>query len=112
LRYITHDIAEQADIVENLLLSREIFVAPEVIMEVVYILTKSYGYTRDETIKGILDFLDDADYHNAYITNVLKTFGATKLDFVDCLLLEYSKHPEYEVFTFDKTLKKMIDRGW
>jgi predicted nucleic-acid-binding protein len=111
LRYILDDIKEQANIVEKILSNRVVLLFPEVVAEALYVLIKSYDYNRAEAADMIEGFLDDVDCQDAHIINAVAAFGATKLDFVDCLLYEYSKNPEYEVFTFDKDLKRLIDES-
>ncbi|KAA6299836.1 MAG: hypothetical protein EZS26_004027 [Candidatus Ordinivivax streblomastigis] len=39
---------------------------------------------------------------------VAKTYAATNLDFVDCLLIGYEKIKNYSVFSFDKALNKRL----
>jgi|GEM_PF-2573951 len=50
----------------------------------------------------------DANCDSELLINSLKTFGNTKLDFVDCILYEYSKLHKYNILTFDKDLIKLI----
>jgi predicted nucleic-acid-binding protein len=102
------DIKEQADAVESILLNNSVLILPEVVAEVVYVLTKYYGQSRDLVVGNILHFLTDASCDSEVLINGLKTFGACNLDFVDCLLYAYSKTSDYTVFTFDKNLKKLI----
>ena len=111
LRYITDDIKEQADVVEEVLLSRDVLILPEVLAEVVYVMTKYYKYPKEKAAKYISKFLEDADCNNTVFNNALDNFGKTSMDFVDCLLYGYSKETKYEVFTFDKDLIKLLDKG-
>jgi len=108
LRYILDDIKEQADSVEKILQNENVLILPEVVAEVVYILTKYYNQPPDTASKGILQFLDDADCNSEILRHAIGTFGNRKLDFVDCLLYEYSKQADYKIFTFDKDLLKLI----
>jgi predicted nucleic-acid-binding protein len=79
-------------------------------MEVIFVMSKFYQKTRLEISERIIIFLEDADCENNILTNAIKTFGIVNLDFVDCLLFEYSKSQQYEVFTFDEDLKKLINK--
>jgi len=108
LRYIIDDIKEQADIVQGILQNREFLILPEVIAEVIYVMLKIYIIPRDNVSEYIKNFLTDAKCGNKILINAVKIFGDKNFDFVDCLLFEYSKQEDYEVFTFDKELNKFI----
>jgi len=108
LRYILDDIQEQADSVEKVLQNENVLILTEVIAEVVYVLTKYYNQSRSTSAECLIQFLDDADCDSEILRQTLKTFGKSKFDFVDCLLYEYSKQEDYNVFTFDKDLLKII----
>ena len=108
LRYILDDIKEQADIVQEILRNEEILVLPEVIAEVVYVMYKIYKIPRGNVLEYINKFLNDAKCGNQILIKAVKAFGGKNFDFVDCLLYEYSKQRDYEVFTFDKELIKLI----
>ena len=51
----------------------------------------------------------DAKCDDAVIINAVTTFGTSSMDFVGCILCEYSKNPRYEIITFDKKLLKAIE---
>jgi len=108
LRYIIDDIKEQADTVQEILQNEEVLILPEVIAEVIYVMTKYYNYPHDKVADRIIEFLEDSDCTSQNLINAVKTFGGKNFDFVDCLLFEYSKQQGYEVFTFDKDLNKLI----
>lgn len=107
LRYILDDIPEQADIVEKAINERESLALPEVIAEVVYILTKYYCIERKETVENIIVFLNEINSKNETLRLALKTFSETSFDFVDCIL--YANSNQYDIFTFDKKLRGFID---
>lgn len=111
LRYIIDDEKNQADAVEEILLNHETMILHEVAAEVVYVLTKYYNQPRDKVSAHFGSFLDDAQCEDDLLRSALSYFGSAKLDFVDCILLEYSRHSEYEVFTFDKDLQKHMREG-
>jgi len=108
LRYILNDIQEQADLVEKALMKESILILPEVVAEVIYVLTKYYNQPRSTSAECLLQFLDDADCNSENLRQTLKTFGKSKFDFIDCLLYEYSKQENYKIFTFDADLLKII----
>ena len=108
LRYILCDIKSQADAVEKVLEERNVLVLPEVIAEVIYVLTKYYDTPRDVVALRLMLFFDDAECNSQILSTAVNLYGNSNFDFVDCLLYSYSKNPEYEVFTFDKDLAKII----
>ena len=108
LRYLLYDVKEQADEVEAILITKKVLILPEVLAEVVYTMTKYYNQPFNHVSSEILNFLKEIGYDNNILHDAVKIFGEGKLDFVDCLLYEYSKLPFYEVFTFDKRLGKLV----
>ncbi|MDR1811887.1 MAG: PIN domain-containing protein [Candidatus Fibromonas sp.] len=104
LRYILDDIPEYTDIVEKAINERESLALPEVIAEVVYILTKHYNIERKETVENIINFLNETNDKNEILRLALKTFSETNFDFVDCIL--YANSKQYDIFTFDKKLSR------
>jgi len=85
-----------------------VLVLPEVIAEVIYVLTKYYDTPRDVVALRLMLFFDDAECNSQILSTAVNLYGNSNFDFVDCLLYSYSKNPEYEVFTFDKDLAKII----
>ena len=113
LRFLLKDDEKAAYTVRDLILRETVMVIPEVIAEVVYVMTKVYHYERTKVSEGILMFLN---YHNvhtdkfAIVEKGLKYYGKTSLDFVDCLLCAYNAVSGYEICTFDKKLNNLIKR--
>jgi len=110
LRYILDDVPEQADQVEEIIQTTTVKVLPEVIAEVVYVMTKSYDISYAETSEYVCSFLDDVNCKYDLLVNAVKLFGTANIDFVDCILHEHSKQPDCRIFTFDKKLLKLIKR--
>ena len=109
LRYLVNDNLEMAAIAEKVILNQDVFIANEVLAEVVYVLDGVYGLSRDEISFGLLELMDSNNIRtqDKYIVlQALKIFNEKKLDFVDCLLCAYSAMDE--VLTFDKKLMKCI----
>ncbi|MEA5024185.1 hypothetical protein SDC9_09296 [bioreactor metagenome] len=111
LRYILQDDEKMADVVEDHLKQGDSFIPTEVIAEVVYVLSGVYQVPRQEitaVISGVL--MEDVSVTNAaVIIKGLETFATTTLDFVDCLMVGY-QYDGNMVFTFDKKLKKMLEK--
>jgi predicted nucleic acid-binding protein len=109
LRYLLRDNPQQADKVIELMKKEDILILPEVIAEVVYVLTDVYDYTRLRVSKEILTFFKAINCDLRLLTNAILLFGRENLDFVDCILYQYAQQWRYEVFTFDEKLNKVIN---
>ena len=111
VRYIVDDIKEMADIAQNILENEEVFIANEVLAEVIYVLCGIYEFSREDVVDVLIKFVDfeNLNFENKYfLRKALILFKTTKLDFVDCLLCAYSEIDEIK--TFDKKLLKCIDK--
>ena len=86
------------------------FLLPEVLAEIVYVLSGVYAVPRAELAKKLDAFLDEVQCDQpAVLRRALATFGAKKVAFVDCLLLAYHVETGDAVVTFDKDLRKLLD---
>ena len=108
LRYLLNDIPEQADKAESVI-KQGAFTLPEIIAEVVYVLTKLYKVPRNE-IKSILApiFNEVGIQNKEIIVNALSVFSETAFDFVDCIIISRKKLLNETVFTFDKKLSSRL----
>jgi predicted nucleic-acid-binding protein len=110
LRYMLQDNAEMADEVEQRMQEDVCYVPVEVVAELVYVLTKVYGVGRDmvgSELTALIDIPNIRAARDNVVRHALELFGASTLDFVDCLLVGYA-HEGYDVVTFDKKLRKRI----
>jgi predicted nucleic-acid-binding protein len=110
IRYLVADNIQMADITEQIITKENIFIANEILAEVVYVLSKVYGISRQNITKQLLTLVNfnNIEVSNfTVIINALELFRDKKLDFVDCLLCSYSTQDK--VMTFDKNLNKCID---
>lgn len=112
LRYLLNDSDELTEKATEIIENSDIFVPNEVIAEVVYVLEKVYEVSNIEistTLKELFRYgnlsLNDAEVVEA----ALALYGSRKLDFVDTMLYAYRKVKGYEVFTFDKKLKNLLN---
>ena len=108
LRYLLNDIEEQAETVEKAI-KNGAYTIPEVMAEVVYVLSGVYECERKEiadTIRVLLDEIDISD--KPVILSALDLFGSTNLDYVDCILVARAVVLNENVLTFDKKLTKQI----
>ena len=86
------------------------FLLPEVLAEIVYVLSGVYEVPRDELAEKLDGFLDEVQCDQpAVLRKALATYGAKKIDFVDCLLLACHTELGDTVVTFDKGLRKLLD---
>jgi predicted nucleic-acid-binding protein len=110
IRYFVNDNVEMADIAENILTTKNVFISNEVLAEVVYVLQGVYEISKIDIANQILELVN---FENISVSNLniiiqsFKIFKTNNLDFVDCLLCAYSKQDE--IATFDKKLNKCID---
>ena len=82
---------------------------PEVLAEIVYVLSGVYAVPRPELAEKLAAFLGEADCENpAVLRAALKRFGTSKLDFVDCLLVARHDVLGDSVLTFDKAMRKAM----
>ena len=112
LRYLLNDhetLSEEATaIIEN----NKVLLPNEVIAEIVYGLEKVYVVWNNELSDTLLELFK---FENIEVNDIevleeaFLLFSRRRLDFVDTLLYAYNKVKGYEVYTFDKKLKKLLD---
>ena len=84
---------------------------PEVIAEVVYVLSGYYDYSRNDVSWFIHSLLLDVQVDNTKaLRYALGVFNQTNLDFVDCLMVAYHKVLGIDVFSFDKKLNSTLNK--
>jgi predicted nucleic-acid-binding protein len=109
IRYLVNDNIEMADIAEEVLTTKNVFISNEILAEVVYVLFGVYKISRIDIANQLLELID---FVNISVSNLkvikhaLNIFKEKNLDFVDCLLCAYSK--EDEILSFDKKLNKCV----
>ncbi len=109
IRYLVNDNIEMADIAEEILTTKDVFISNEILAEVVYVLLGVYKISRVDISNQLLELIN---FYNIFVSNyevIKKSFEIFKtknLDFVDCLLCAYSNNDE--IITFDKKLNKCI----
>ena len=109
LRYLLNDNEKMATVAESVIMHQKVFIANEVMAEVVYVLEGVYTLSRGEIAKVLTALLKETniDAIDKYmLLKGLEIYSQKKLDFVDCLLCAYSEADE--VLTFDKKLQKCI----
>ena len=103
IRYLVNDNIEMADIAENILTTKNVFISNEILAEVVYVLLGVYEIKKEDISTQLIKLINfkniETSNHNV-IQKALELFKTKNIDFVDCLLCAYS--PQDEIITFDK----------
>ena len=109
IRYLVNDNIKMADIAEEILTTKKVFIANEILAEVAYVLQGVYEIVKEDISNQLLELIS---FENIFVSNyeiinkALIIFKTKNLDFVDCLLCSYSVQDE--ILTFDKKLNKCI----
>ena len=108
LRYVLHDDEAQFPVAKQTI--REgAYLLPEILAEVVYVLLGVYSVPREELASRLQLLVREVQSERPKILETaLSTFGATKLDFVDCLLAAYNRHLGDKVVSFDRKLNRLL----
>ena len=110
INYLMNDNIKMADIAEEILTTKDVFIANEILAEVVYVLFGVYKISKKDIANQLLELIK---YDNVVVSNysvinkALNIFKNKNLDFVDCILCAYAKQDE--IITFDKKLNKCIE---
>ena len=109
LRYLLNDNEDMAAQAEEIIRKNRPMVTFEVMAEVVYVLSGVYSVDRTAIADSLIRFLDEVEMKEPEVLREgLRTYGTTRLDFVDCILYGYRKVRSYEVATFDRKLKRLL----
>ena len=110
IRYLVNDNIEMADAAEKIIMTKHVFIANEILAEVVYVLMGVYEIAKEDIANQLIELINFQNIslsNKKVITTALEIFKTKNLDFVDCLLCAYSK--EDEIVTFDKKLNRCIN---
>ncbi len=112
VRYLVDDDIEMADIAEEILTTKNVFISNEILAETVYVLFGVYKIAKEDISNQLLKLID---FENISVSNYkvvkksLEIFKTKNLDFVDCLLCAYSNQDK--IVTFDNKLNKCISNN-
>jgi len=106
IRYFINDNEKMAEIAEDTLINEEIFIANEVLAEVIYVLEGVYNIPKDDIVTNLITLLNQKNITSLNAVEALTIFLDKNIDFVDALLCAYSTRDE--IRTFDKKLLKCI----
>lgn len=117
LRFLLGDIPTQTkEIREKIKLARigkiELIVPQIVIFEIVYALTKEYGFNMEKVVEVLRKLLINKDLQiqdGDIFEQALRIFSK-KLSLADCFIYFFAKKKEAELFTFDKNLQKLLKK--
>lgn len=109
LRYLlddNKDMAEQAEMI----IQEGAQTLPEIIAEVVYVLTGVYNMKREDVAICIVSILNlvETEYHDILVY-AINLFKEKNLDFVDCILIAYNHINNVQIFSFDKKLNRELN---
>ena len=113
LRLILSDNEQMVAEVKNLIRHENVLLRNEVVAEIVYVLMRVYKVEREIIRNSLIDLADVKNIHfesNEIMKLALQTFQTENCDFIDCLLYAYNRIEGFDVFTFDKKLKNLIDK--
>lgn len=110
LRYLLNDNEKMADEAARIIEEGPVLVTIEIIAEVVYVLRGVYSIDRDVIKTSLLSFLSEVHTDELDVLKLgLETYSEQNLGFVDCILFAYNRVKGYEIKTFDKKLRNLLD---
>jgi predicted nucleic-acid-binding protein len=111
LRYMLDDHPEHSKQAAVIIDHSSVFVAVEVLCEVVYVLSGIYSIERMIITEKLIEFMnletvtvDDV----SVLTEAFGVFAENKIDFVDALLYAHNKVRGDRIITFDQKLIKLM----
>ncbi len=115
VRYLVRDDAEQAeaarDLLEGLTPDGQGFICREVITEVVWVLERSYRFTREQIADVLLEMLatDSLVFEVAEdVTQATESYRRGGADFADRMILgAASRNGAMPLYTFDRRFSRM-----
>jgi len=113
LRIILSDDAPMEKEVKNLIRQNPVLIRNEVMAEIVYVLMKVYKVSKAEVCQCLLNLIKVSNIYlesEKIVLCALQTFESNNIDFVDSLLCAYHFIDDLEIFTFDKKIKKLIEK--
>lgn len=107
IRYFMNDNEEMARIAEETLLNENVYIANEVLAEVIYVLGGVYKIPIEDISLQLIALLNQVNVTSSSVAiEALKLFVSKNIDFVDALLCVYGENDE--IRTFDKKLLRCI----
>jgi len=118
IRYLIKDDVNQYLVAESFFTKvltgeEKALILESVLVECIYILTKIYKVPKNDASASLIDLLHYKGIQNRdknEFLAALNLFSEKNLDIVDCILCSRAKKSDYTLFTFDKDLKKILDK--
>jgi uncharacterized protein len=107
LRFLLDDIPQQTRKATELITKNKVYVTDVVAVEVIYVLEKVIGLSRQDITKLVTDFLGFSNVvHNPYfLINTISLYGHHySLSIVDCYASAEAEAYNNKLVTFDKRL--------
>jgi len=111
LRFILKDVSKQHKEIVQFISVNPSAIRLEVLIEMIFVLEKYYKKNRQE-IAHIVSVLGKTEnlliQYPRVVAKALIFFVEDELDIVDCILCAFNDIMGYEVFTFDKGMKTLL----
>ena len=110
LRYLLNDIPAQAEAARYVIDSGAAILTNEVLAEIVYVLDKVYGLTRQKIADALVGVVEEVQCEDReLVLGALSTYRCNrKLDIVDSILAARHRLRQVEVLSFDKDLLRQM----
>ncbi len=109
LRYLLND-SEELSLRAKEIVASGVWLLPEVLAEVVYVLSGVYAVERKVIAQALTELIEEVCCDSpAALCAALNKYAATRLDFIDCVLWAYNRVNLDTVVTFDKKLNKALE---
>lgn len=94
-----NDNEQMAAIAEETLLNENVYIANEILAEVIYVLSGVYKIPKQDISLQLIALLSQVNVSSSVVViEALKLFVSKNIDFVDALLCAYSKSDEVRTF--------------
>ena len=111
IRILLSDNDEMEQEAKTFIRNNQVLIRNEIMAEIIYVLLKIYNIEKKEACRYILDLLKTKNVYTEdkeVMRLAINTFCDNNIDFVDSLLYAYHSINNFDVFTYDKKLKKML----
>ena len=109
LRYLVGDGGEQAQQAKTIIEGGNAYTYPEVLAEVVYVLSGVYGISRQDICTAFRVLANHMSLFDLkMLLGAFNYYELSSMDFVDCILASRNLVLNEGVVTFDKQLKHYI----
>ena len=113
LRFILKDVSKQHKDVVKFISANPSAIRLEVLIEMIFVLEKYYKKSRKE-IATIISILGKTEnlliQYPRVVSKALIYFVDEELDIVDCILCAFNAILGFDVFTFDREMKTILQR--